>query len=55
VATICLRLGGCCRRDLRLPERVSLVPKPGVIGVFVALPEGTKGFVDARNLPRTAG
>ena len=34
---------------------VSLVPKPGVIGVFVDLPNGMAGFVDVLSLPRNAG
>jgi hypothetical protein len=33
---------------------ISLVPKPGVIGVFVDLPDGMGGFVDVLTLPRDA-
>jgi hypothetical protein len=34
---------------------ISVVPKPGVIGVFVDLPHGIEGFVDVLELPRDAG
>jgi hypothetical protein len=33
---------------------VSVVPQPGVIGVFVNLPHGMSGFVDVLHLPRDA-
>lgn len=33
---------------------VSLVPRPGVVGVFVDLPGGMYGFVDVLHLPRLA-
>ncbi len=34
---------------------VSIVPRPGVIGVFVDLPHRMGGFVDVLSLPRDAG
>lgn len=33
---------------------VSVVPQPGVIGVFVGLPHAMSGFVDVLHLPRDA-
>jgi hypothetical protein len=33
---------------------ISVVPQPGVIGVFVSLPHGMSGFVDVLKLPRDA-
>jgi hypothetical protein len=33
---------------------ISVVPKPGLTGVFVDLPERMKGFIDVQHLPRTA-
>jgi ribosomal protein S1 len=35
----------------RVRGQVAYVPQPGVIGVFVSLPGGLKGFVDVRLLP----
>jgi hypothetical protein len=34
---------------------VSIVPQPGVIGVFVDLPLGMSGFIDVLKLPMDAG
>lgn len=39
----------------RVTGTVSIVPQPGVIGVFVDLTHGIKGFVDVLMLPRDAG
>ncbi len=35
----------------RTQGRVSLIPQPGVIGLFVELDHGRQGFVDVLNLP----
>ena len=39
----------------RVSGTISVVPQPGVIGVFADLPHGMKGFVDVLSLPRDAG
>ena len=33
---------------------VSVVPRPGMIGVFVSIPHGMSGFVDVLHLPGDA-
>jgi hypothetical protein len=35
--------------------RVALIPKPGVIGLFVDLGQEPEGFVDVLHLPRDPG